>query len=96
MTWSSSFFVFGAEVRYSATVVHYYSAAVVRQPYRPTANFYGAVGLSHRGSRPNKSPFFIKPIQFPFHWIVLDIIGDAVHFKLITDNMVMVTWLPGK
>ena len=40
--------------------------------------------------------FFEKPIQFPFHGVVLDIIGDTVHFHAISDNVVMETWLPHK
>ncbi len=42
------------------------------------------------------SPFFIKPIQFPFHRVILDILGNVVHFRPIPNDMVMETWLPCK
>ncbi len=37
------------------------------------------------------SSFFVEPIQFPFHGIVLDIIGDMVHFDLVANDMIMIT-----
>ena len=73
------------------------AAVVIRQPYSPTIGHnitVGTVGLSHCGSRKQKSPFFIKPIQFPFHRIMLDILGNVVHFRPIPNDMVMESWLP--
>ena len=75
------------------------AAVVIRQPYSPAIGHnvsVGAVGLSHRGSRKQKSPFFIKPIQFPFFRIMLDILRNVVHFRPIPNYMVMETRLPCK
>ena len=78
-------------------VIIFHTAVVIRQPYRPTIWIVVPHGVCRTVTpwQPHIiSPFFIKLIQFPFHRVMLDILGNVVHFRPIPNDMVMETRLP--